>query len=105
MPVKTENSPAIDTSLLLTCLVAFRDGDFSARLPFDRTGVEGKIHDALNDIFRLNEQMAREFARISGTVGKDGRIGERASLGRVAGGWAECMASVNDLIGDLVQPS
>jgi len=40
MPAKTAGFPAIDTSLLLTTLVAFRDGDFSARLPFDSTGVE-----------------------------------------------------------------
>ena len=65
----------------------------------------GKIADTLNDIFELNERMASEFARISSAVGKEGKINQRASLGSASGGWAECLDSVNGLIGDLVQPS
>ncbi len=97
--------PEIDTSLLLTTLVAFKEGDFSVRLPVDRTGIEGKVNDVLNEIFRLNSRMASEFARISNTVGKEGKISQRASLGTVSGGWADCIESVNGLVGDLVQPS
>src|SRR5271154_5453215 len=96
---------ALDTSTLLKTLIAFRDGDFSARLPVDQTGLAGKIADTLNDIFKLNERMASEFARISSAVGKEGKISQRASLGSAFGGWAECLDSVNGLIGDLVQPS
>ena len=83
--------PKIDTSLLLNTLVAFRDGDFSVRLPVDQTGIGGKINDVLNDIFRLNSQMSSEFAHISNTVGKEGKISQRASLGRVGSGWADCV--------------
>src|SRR5215472_9676679 len=97
--------PEVDPSLLLNTLVAFKEGDFSVRLPVDQTGVAGKINDVLNDIFRLNSQMAREFARISKTVGKEGKISQRAALGTVSGGWADCIDSVNGLIGDLFQPS
>ena len=96
---------ALDTSILLKTLIAFKDGDFSVRLPVDQTGVAGKIADTLNDIFKLNERMASEFARISSAVGKEGKISQRASLGSAFGGWAECLDSVNGLIGDLVQPS
>ena len=96
---------SLDTSLLLNTLIAFKDGDFSARLPVDQTGLGGKVYDVLNDIFRLNARMASEFARISNAVGKEGRISQRASLGPVSGGWADCVDSVNSLIGDLVQPS
>ena len=96
---------ALDTSVLLKTLIAFKDGDFSARLPVDRTGIAGKIADTLNDIFKLNARMASEFARISGAVGKEGKINQRASLGSASGDWAECIESVNGLIGDLVQPS
>jgi HAMP domain-containing protein/signal transduction histidine kinase/CheY-like chemotaxis protein len=96
---------ALDTSTLLKTLIAFKDGDFSVRLPVDQTGVAGKIADALNDIFKLNERMASEFARISSAVGKEGKISQRANLGSAFGGWAECLDSVNGLIGDLVQPS
>jgi HAMP domain-containing protein/signal transduction histidine kinase/DNA-binding response OmpR family regulator len=104
--MKTElATDALDTSTLLKTLIAFKDGDFSVRLPVDQTGVGGKIADALNDIFKLNERMASEFARISSAVGKEGKISQRASLGSAFGGWAECLDSVNGLIGDLVQPS
>jgi HAMP domain-containing protein/signal transduction histidine kinase/CheY-like chemotaxis protein len=96
---------ALDTSTLLKTLIAFKDGDFSVRLPVDQTGVAGKIADTLNDIFKLNERMASEFARISSAVGKEGKISQRANLGSAFGGWAECLDSVNGLIGDLVQPS
>jgi HAMP domain-containing protein/signal transduction histidine kinase/DNA-binding response OmpR family regulator len=95
----------LDTSTLLKTLIAFRDGDFSARLPVDQTGLAGKIADTLNDIFKLNERMANEFARISSAVGKEGKINQRTTLGSASGRWAECLDSVNGLIGDLVQPS
>src|SRR5271156_6436134 len=96
---------SLDTGALLKTLIAFKDGDFGVRLPVDRTGVAGKIADTLNDIFKLNERMASEFARISSAVGKEGKINQRASLGAASGRWAECLDSVNGLIGDLVQPS
>src|SRR5262245_46758073 len=98
-------SNGLDTSLLLKTLISFRDGDFSVRLPVDQTGIAGKIADTLNDIFKLNQRMASEFSRISSAVGKEGRINQRVSLGTASGEWAECIDSVNDLIGDLGQPS
>src|SRR3954468_4481720 len=96
---------ALDTSTLLKTLIAFRDGNFSVRLPVDQVGLSGKIADTLNDIFKLNERMASEFSRISSAVGKEGKINQRATLGAASGRWAECIDSVNGLIGDLVQPS
>src|ERR1700735_5887040 len=96
---------ALDASPLLKTFIAFKDGDFSARLPVDQTGLAGKIADTLNDIFKLNERMASEFSRISSAVGKEGKINQRASLGSASGRWAGGLESVNGLIGDLVQPS
>jgi hypothetical protein len=55
----------VDTTELLNALVAFKNGDFSVRLPTDRTGVGGKVYDALNEIFGQNEQMARKSSRAS----------------------------------------
>ncbi len=98
------SAKSVDTTELLNALVAFKNGDFSVRLPGDRTGVGGKIYDALNEIFEQNEQMTEEFARISNAVGKEGRITQRsASIAK--GGYAACVESVNSLITDLVQPS
>ena len=80
---------SVDTTELLNALVAFKDGDFSVRLPADRTGVGGKVYDALNEIFEQNEQMTEEFARISNAVGKEGRITQRMALPTATGGWAK----------------
>src|SRR5580704_11824017 len=94
-----------EANVLLNTLIAFKRGDFAVRMPVDRTGVEGKIADTLNDILELNQKMVHEFDRISRAVGKEGKIAQRASIGSVTGSWAECIESVNSLIGDLVQPS
>lgn len=47
-----------DTGLLLSALMAFRRGDFSARLPDDWTGLPGKIADTFNAVIETNERMA-----------------------------------------------
>src|SRR6266851_6686048 len=95
----------LDDSSLLGTLIAFRKGDFSVRLPYDVTGVEGKIADTINEIFEMNLRLREELARLSNTVGKEGRISERATLPGAVGDWTECVDSLNDLIGDLVRPS
>src|SRR6202050_2399499 len=94
-----------DANTLLNTLIAFKRGDFSVRMPVDQTDLEGKIADALNDVLEINQKMVSEFERISRAVGKDGKITQRASIGSVTGAWADCVESVNSLIGDLVQPS
>ena len=95
---------AQETKLLET-LVAFKAGNFSVRMPVNLIGMDGKIADVLNEILELNERMATALDGISRSVGKEGKIAERASIGSATGGWAECIDSVNGLIGDLVQPS
>jgi HAMP domain-containing protein len=49
--------------------------------------------------------MARELDRLRQSVGHQGRINQRASLGEVEGKWAESVELVNDLIADLVWPT
>src|SRR5258706_9064110 len=94
-----------ETNVLLETLIAFKQGEFSVRMPVDLVGMDGKIADALNEILELNEKLASALDRISRSVGKEGRIAQRASIGSASGGWAACIESVNSLIGDLVQPS
>src|SRR5258705_4019196 len=96
---------ALDNTALLGTLIQFRRGDFSARLPFDLTGIDGKIADTINEIFDMNLRLREELARLSSTVGKEDRISERAALPDAVGDWRECVDSLNDLIGDLVRPS
>src|SRR5437868_5170419 len=95
----------LDANHLLATLIAFKKGNFSVRLPVNQVGLAGKIADVLNDIFEFNENMAAELRRVSSAVGKEGRIGQRASLPTAQGAWSFCVQSVNSLISDLVQPS
>ncbi|MFN7135458.1 MAG: HAMP domain-containing protein, partial [Myxococcales bacterium] len=105
MATNRTETPQLDAKTLLSTLLAVRRGDFSVRMPVDQAGTAGKINDALNDIIEMNQLLSRELARVSEAVGKQGRIAQRASLGGAGGGWADCVESVNTLIGDLVQPT
>jgi HAMP domain-containing protein len=98
-------SDALDARQMLGVLLALKKGDFSARLPVDKTGIGGKIADTLNDVIELNDRLARELERTSQVVGKEGKIAQRASLGGAGGAWLACVDSVNSLIADLVQPT
>lgn len=94
-----------DTGQLLSALMAFKRGDFSARLPEDWVGVPGKIADTFNAVIEMNERMAHELERIGQVVGKEGRITQRVSIGEVTNSWADAIGSINGLIGDLVRPT
>src|SRR6266700_1986100 len=100
-----QNGSEPDAKQLLAALMAFKRGDFSARLPDDWTGVTGKIADTFNDVITTTQRMTQELERIRRVVGKEGRITQRASLGDVSNSWADAIRSVNDLIGHLVQPT
>jgi HAMP domain-containing protein/signal transduction histidine kinase len=107
---RTQNRPQtngndFDTGQLLSALMAFKRGDFSARLPEDWTGVAGKIADTFNSAIETNERMTRELERIVHVVGKEGRITQRASLNNMANSWADAIGCINVLIEDLVRPT
>ena len=94
-----------DKRLLQQALSALKQGDFSAKLPADWPGLDGKIADTFNDIVDLNQHMARELERLRTVVGKEGRLSQRANIGTAKGAWAETIISVNSLIDDLVHPT
>src|SRR5215211_4823479 len=100
-----DGAEAPDTGALLNALVAFSRGDFTARLPADRSGTTGKIYDAFNEIAALSEQLAGELVRAADAVGKEGRTSHRAQLANARGSWASAIGAVNELISDLVQPT
>ena len=91
--------------VLLRALRQFRKGDFTARLPMDLTGLDGEIAAAFNDTVEMNERLAGELGRLSVTVGKEGRISQRARLANATGGWETCIDSINTLVGDLTHPT
>src|SRR5262245_16264068 len=89
---------------LLSVLTAFKNGDFSVRMPLDRTGMAGKIADTLNGAIDMADRLDREIERATNLVGKEGRLTRRASLEGALGGWAATIDSVNSLIEDFVTP-
>jgi len=95
----------LDNREILKVLRAFKKGDFSIRMPLDLVGIDGEIAAAFNDIVEMNETMTKEFARIRDQVGKEGEINQRVRIPTASGSWADCVDSVNTLIGDLVRPT
>jgi HAMP domain-containing protein/CheY-like chemotaxis protein/signal transduction histidine kinase len=89
----------------LKTLLAFKKGDFSARLPGDWTGEAGKIADTFNDIIELSDRTARELERVSRVVGKEGKIIHRAAVPQAAGSWLRLVDSTNLLIDDMARPT
>src|SRR6185295_13079205 len=105
MAIAVAPTDTLDQKRLLKVLTDFRRGDFSARMPADRTGLAGKICDALNDAIERNAKLVRELERLSNVVGKAGNIKQRASLPHAEGEWATAVDAVNTLVSDLVQPT
>ncbi|MEO5579541.1 MAG: hypothetical protein ABIR58_02715, partial [Gemmatimonadaceae bacterium] len=93
---------ALDLGELLDALKDLRDGDFSVRLPGSADPVIDDIAGAFNGIAERNERLASEAVRVSTTIGREGQMHERASIGRATGGWATITSSINALITDLV---
>ena len=90
---------------ILNVMVAYRNGDFTVRLPSTWTGVLGKMSDTMNDILAVSQRRAEETVRICRVVGKEGRLRQRLSVPGVSGGWADEIDSLNTLIDDLVSPT
>jgi HAMP domain-containing protein/CheY-like chemotaxis protein/signal transduction histidine kinase len=104
--LKSENESAEARSRqLLTAIIAFRDGDFSARLPNDWIGLDGRLAEAFNQALSHEQHISTEVARLSETVGRDGRLKQRMSLPGALGGWATKVDLLNTLIDDLVRPT
>src|SRR5258708_16394399 len=85
MRTQTQASDSLNAKLLLKTLVAFKKGDFSARLPGTWTGEAGKIADTLNEIIELSDRTAKEMERVSRGGGKGGKSKRRATLPPSAG--------------------
>jgi HAMP domain-containing protein len=101
----SDDPAAARSRQLLLAMVAFRDGDFSARLPADWPGVDGRIAEAFNQSLAHEGRISREVARLSVTVGKEGRLKQRMTLPGAVGEWAEKVDSINTLLDDLVRPT
>ena len=95
----------LDLRVLYSVLADYQRGNFTVRMPDDRTGLAGKICDALNTTIERNERLVKELERLSTVVGKAGNVKQRAQLPSAEGAWSTAVESVNTLVSDLVQPT
>ncbi len=93
-----------NAAFLLNVIARVKEGDFSARMPLDWTGLPGKVADGLNDIIIANQLLERELARVSDLVGTQGQLSQRMSLAGQAQTWSRSIGSVNKLIDALAGP-
>src|SRR5437879_13557738 len=105
MRTQISTTDSLNTKVLLKTLLAFKRGDFSARLPGEWTGEAGKIADTLNDIIALSDKTTKELERVSRAVGKEGKITNRAAVPAAAGSWLRLLDSTNLLIDDVAAPT
>lgn len=96
---------AVDAKALLGVLAKVKEGDFTARMPLEWTGVAGKVADGLNNVIIANQTLETELARVSRVVGKQGELSQRLVLGGSTQSWSESVESVNSLIEALVRPT
>ncbi len=94
----------VDATVLLNVLAKVKGGDFSARMPFEWTGVAGRVADGFNDVIIANEALGAELARVSRVVGEQGELSQRVALGG-SSSWSGSVQSVNRLIDALVRPT
>ena len=92
-PVSADVISTSDLRELLAALQSMKIGDFSVRLPGDRTGMYGKIADAFNDIIADNQRMAVELERVGQAVGREGRTRQRVKFSNHAGAWSEMVST------------
>lgn len=93
--------PALDRQQLLRALTAWKNGDFTVRLPPDLPGVDGEIAAVLNELIEQSGRMAAELAEVTRLMGTEGRLGVQVALPAAAGLWKALADQVNALTGAL----
>ena len=105
-PIHTRSQEAdARTRQLLSALMSFAEGDFTARLPSDWSDLDGRVAEAFNRSIGNAQRITDEVARVSNTVGREGRLSQRISAPGAVGSWAAQVDSLNTLVDDLVRPT
>ncbi|WP_136604990.1 HAMP domain-containing protein [Paenibacillus dokdonensis] len=102
---RDSQSDQVHTGELLNALMALKRGDFSYRMPYDQTGIAGKVADTFNEIMEMQENLVNEIQTVSKVVGKEGKLTRRFSHKNTGGSWQQSVESLNGLITDLIQPT
>jgi HAMP domain-containing protein/CheY-like chemotaxis protein/signal transduction histidine kinase len=90
---------------LLAGMRAMNSGDFSIRLTPNGDPLMAEIIDAFNQLADKRSTFTDELIRVSNSVGREGNMRDRFSMGAVGGAWATSVDAVNSLITDLGQPT
>src|SRR5258708_18111228 len=89
---------------MLATMVAFRDGNFSVRLPSDWEGIDGQIAAAFNQALSHEDQLSRGVERLSRIVGRERRLTQRMSVPGAIGRWARQSACFHNRRHDRGRP-
>ncbi len=90
---------------LLAGLRAVNAGDFSVQLSGNGDPLLNDIIDVFNSVAQKQARFADELARVSTSVGREGKLRDRVQMAAVGGQWVGASDAVNSLITDLVQPT
>jgi HAMP domain-containing protein len=90
---------------LLAGMRSMNSGDFSIRLTPNGDPLMAEIIDAFNQLAEKRSLFTDELVRVSNSVGREGNMRDRFSMGAVGGAWATSVEAVNSLITDLGQPT
>ncbi len=113
VPVDTDRSPPKDRRAsrerslhrLLAGMRSMNSGDFGVRLTPNGDPLMAEIIDAFNQLADKRSRFTEELVRISNSVGREGNMRDRFSIGAVGGAWGTSVEAINGLITDLGQPT
>ncbi|MBA3457332.1 MAG: HAMP domain-containing protein, partial [Deltaproteobacteria bacterium] len=99
------NGKATTTGLehrhILAALRAFKRGEFDVKLREDLAGVDGQIAETFNELVEMVRTIKEEATEVSNAVGKEGQAAKRMRRLNAAGGWAQYITAVNEVVTDL----
>ena len=90
---------------LLAGLHAMDAGDFSTRLDPVGDPLMAEVAEVFNSVTTKQGRLADELNRVALSVGREGKMRDRATIGPAGGLWAGSVDALNSLITDLVQPT
>ena len=90
---------------LLAGLRAVNAGDFTVRITANGDPLMADIIDVFNSVTQKQSRLVEEIARVSTSVGREGKMRDRVAMASAGGQWSQAVDSVNSLISDLVQPT
>jgi hypothetical protein len=86
---------SFDLYQLLAALKAFKNGDFSVRLPTGQPGVAAEVAETFNEMAAQTSAFAMELTRLAQELGPVGRMGGQIWLDGLSGTWKDLQDEMN----------